>query len=126
MNPRMKGQKTIDGETQFNIDDIRSFERTDITVVGWFHIHSVVFTAFWISGFERVQWRRSAIGAVVFLLLAAFVIRLSSLTIHTESGPEKFRGTTSRLHDISDALSARLSTEADRECKDEQCSGGNR
>lgn len=35
-------------------------------------------------------------------------------------------GTTSRLHDIADALSVRLSAEADRETKSEQDSGGNR
>lgn len=120
MNPRIAGREIIDGETRFNIDAIHSFERTDITVFGWFYIHVVVFTAFWISGFEGVQWWMSAIGTVVFLLLPAFVIPLSTLIIHTESGTEKLRGTTSRLHDITDALSARLSTEGDRGSKGEQ------
>lgn len=120
MNPRIAGREIVDGETRLELDAIRSFERTDLTVAGWFYIHVVVLTAFWISSFEAVQWWMSAIGAVIFLLLAAFVIPLSTLTIHSEIGTKVFRGTTSRLHDITDVLSARFTSEGHRGTKGEQ------
>ena len=114
MNPRISGNEIVDGDTRIELSSIRSFERTDITAFGWFYINVVVITAFWISGFDGVQWWMCAIGVLVLMLLAPFAIPLSMLVIHTESGTRKFRGTTSRLHDITDAISARLSSEADR------------